>query len=201
MELTVWTLPEGPVDEREVLRYAMMPAGSGDVAEPLRACIAMARGKAAGRAVSARFPVRRDGDLLDLGFARTDSQALRKSLQGCDAVFLFAVTVGLELDRLIARCRHISPVYTLLLQALGAERAESACDALEQRLAAALEPGEILRPRFSPGYGDLPLSLQKDVFRALDCERRLGLTLTDSLLMVPSKSVTAIAGIASGAAV
>ena len=105
------------------------------------------------------------------------------------------MTIGLEMDRLIARYKRVSPVYTLLLQAIGAERVESACNALEEKLRCSLMPGESLRPRFSPGYGDLPLALQKDVFQALDCERRLGLTLTDSLLMVPSKSVTAIVGI------
>ena len=195
MELTLWTLPEGPVDEREALRYAMMPGGPEGIDAPLKVCAALARGKAAGRAVSARFPLRREGDTLDLGFARTESQSLGKALRGCDAVFLFAVTIGLEMDRLIARYKRVSPVYTLLLQAIGAERVESACDALEEKLRGSLAPGESLRPRFSPGYGDLPLALQKDVFQALDCERRLGLTLTDSLLMVPSKSVTAIVGI------
>ena len=52
-----------------------------------------------------------------------------------------------------------------------------------------------LPPRFSPGYGDLPLSLQRDIFRVLDCPRKIGLTLNESLLMSPSKSVTAIVGL------
>lgn len=51
------------------------------------------------------------------------------------------------------------------------------------------------RPRFSPGYGDLPLALQRDIFHALDCARKIGLTLNDSLMMSPAKSVTAIIGI------
>ena len=42
------------------------------------------------------------------------------------------------------------------------------------------------RPRFSPGYGDLPLTVQKDFFRVLDCTRKIGLSLNDSLLMSPS---------------
>lgn len=52
-----------------------------------------------------------------------------------------------------------------------------------------------LRPRFSPGYGDLAIDAQKDIFALLDCERQIGLTLGDSLLMSPGKSVTAFAGI------
>ena len=55
--------------------------------------------------------------------------------------------------------------------------------------------GVFLKPRFSPGYGDLPLSMQTDIFRVLDCPRKVGLTLNNSLLMSPSKSVTAIMGI------
>ena len=52
-----------------------------------------------------------------------------------------------------------------------------------------------MKPRFSPGYGDLSLEMQRDIFRVLDCPRKIGLTLNESLLMSPSKSVTAIIGI------
>ena len=55
--------------------------------------------------------------------------------------------------------------------------------------------GLSLRPRFSPGYGDFPLEAQESVFKALDCHRKIGLALNDSLLMSPSKSVTAIVGL------
>ena len=51
--------------------------------------------------------------------------------------------------------------------------------------------------RFSPGYGDLPIEVQKDFLPLLDAERRLGITLSESCLMAPSKSVTAIIGVAS----
>lgn len=53
------------------------------------------------------------------------------------------------------------------------------------------------RPRFSPGYGDLPINMQKDIFAALDCPRKIGLSLNESLLMSPSKSVTAIIGVSA----
>ena len=49
--------------------------------------------------------------------------------------------------------------------------------------------------RFSPGYGDLPLDLQPALCAALDAQRRLGLTVTDSLLLNPVKSVTAVIGL------
>ena len=83
-----------------------------------------------------------------------------------------------------------------MLQALGAERVESLCDAFCEQMNTQLkEEGKLLRTRVSPGYGDISLTMQREVFAALDCERKIGITLNDDLLMSPSKSVTAIAGI------
>ena len=87
----------------------------------------------------------------------------------------------------------ISPSKALMFQALGAERIESLCDTFCNDMNNEL--GVRLKPRFSAGYGDLPLEVQKDIFRVLDCPRKIGLTLNDSLLMSPTKSVTAIVGI------
>jgi cobalamin-dependent methionine synthase I len=50
------------------------------------------------------------------------------------------------------------------------------------------------RPRYSPGFGDVPLEIQKDFFRLLPCTR-IGLTLMDTLIMAPEKSVTAFCGL------
>ena len=97
------------------------------------------------------------------------------------------------IDRLLTKYARLSPARALLLQGIGAERIEALCDAFCAAQAAAV--GRALRPRFSPGYGDLALDVQKDIFALLDCERQLGLTLGDSLLMSPGKSVTAFAGI------
>ena len=134
--------------------------------------------------------------LLHLGFMQTDSQGLCRNLQGCDKIILFAATVGLAPDRLIARYGRLSPTKALCMQAIGAERIESLCDAFCDELATdyAAE-GYQLRPRFSPGYGDFPLDAQKAFFQALDCHRKIGLSLNDSLLMSPSKSVTALIGL------
>ena len=58
----------------------------------------------------------------------------------------------------------------------------------------AVAKGMSLRPRFSPGYGDLPLTVQKEFMTLLDCAHLIGINLNESLLMSPSKSVTAIIG-------
>ena len=50
-------------------------------------------------------------------------------------------------------------------------------------------------PRFSAGYGDFSLEFQRNICDALDCQRKIGITLQESLIMLPTKSVTAIIGI------
>jgi hypothetical protein len=117
------------------------------------------------------------------------SKDLSTCLKGCRKAVLMAATVGLGIDRLINKYERLSPSKALFLQALGAERVEALCDRFCRDL-----PGA-LRPRFSPGYGDLPLEVQKEFITYLDCTHLIGITLNDSLLMTPSKSVTAIVGI------
>lgn len=145
------------------------------------------------------FPIEKRNGRLSLGFAETDSETAFRALSGCDGILLFAATLGQGLDRLLSRYGRLSPTRALLLQAIGAERIEALCDAFEAEITEELtKEGYLLRPRFSPGYGDLPLTLQRDIFSALGPENHIGLTLNESLLMSPSKSVTAIIGVKKG---
>lgn len=126
------------------------------------------------------------------------SEKLKKNLLGCDKAVLFAATIGSGIDRLIRRFEKADPKMGLLLQGLGAERVESLCDAFNEEVKeVSKETGRETRMRFSPGYGDLPIEVQKVFLPLLDAERRLGITLSESCLMAPSKSVTAIIGVAS----
>ena len=187
-------LGEIPFDEKEILSYAMLPSFAPKPEElPLQECLKAAKGAAKCRAVWRRYPVILDGDMLDLGFAKTDSRDLKQHLEGCGEILLFACTAGAETDRRIARAKLLSPARGLLMHAIGAQQVEGGCDRLCGQLAEQF-PDKQLTDRFSPGYGDLPLEMQKDVMTALDCGRTVGITLTDSLLMTPSKSVTAIIG-------
>jgi len=187
-------LGEIPFDEKEILRYAMLPSFAPKPEDlPLQECLKAAKGAAQCRAVWRHYPLVRDGDMLDLGFAKTDSRDLKQHLEGCGEILLFACTAGAETDRRIARAKLLSPAKGLLMHAIGAQQVEGGCDRLCERLARQF-PDRQLTDRFSPGYGDLTLEMQRDVMAALDCGRTVGITLTDSLLMTPSKSVTAIIG-------
>lgn len=190
--------PAPPVNERECLRYAgcHWKEASAEERQLFAACLAEVQGKLSYKVCWERFPVKKEGTSLDFGFLQVDSAGLAKNLEGCREIILFAATIGLEMDRAIRKYTNLSPAKALFFQAIGAERIESLCDAFcaerEEELRA---EGKFLKPRFSPGYGDLPLEMQKDIFRVLDCPRKIGLTLNDSLLMSPTKSVTAIIGI------
>lgn len=122
------------------------------------------------------------------------SKDLSKALEGCTEAIAFAGTLGIELDRIIAKYGRISPVMALLCQALGAERIEALCDAFCDDIRNA-NPDKLLKPRFSPGFGDLAIEYQKDLTETLDTTRQIGMSLNGSFLMSPSKSVTAVMGL------
>lgn len=183
------------VDRKEVLRYAR---AEGDEATLtlLDGCIAEASDKLGYKVAYARYKIKINGDRINLGFTETVSHSLAICLDGCHEIVLLAATVGFGIDRLIEKYSFISPSRAVIFQALGSERVEALCDAFCADLALDEDKkGNTLRPRFSPGYGDLSLELQRDIFTALDCGRSVGITLGDNLFMSPTKSVTAIIGI------
>ena len=121
---------------------------------------------------------------------------LKANLKGCSKVILFAATVGAGIDRLIRRYERTEPQTALFLQGCGAERVESLTNAFNEEVRRAAEiNGFMAHPRYSPGFGDLPLTVQTGFLQLLDAGRRMGITLNESLLMSPSKSVTAIIGL------
>jgi len=133
---------------------------------------------------------------MNLGFAEVCSEKLWKNLEGCEEIFVFAATVGPEIDRQIRRYARVAPSKSVILQAIGTAAIEAYCDLLEERIRDMVKmEGWSFRPRFSPGYGDFELAYQRDIFRILEPPRKAGITLTEQLLMVPEKSVTAVIGI------
>jgi len=186
------------VDEREVLRYAGARGNAPEAVELMRRCLDEARDAFSYKVCFAEFPVAEHKGVLNLGFCKTDSSDLRKTLAGCESIILFAATVGVGIDRLIARYSALSPARSLMFQAIGSERVEALCDLFCRDIAEEKSgEGAVLCSRFSPGYGDLPLELQRDIFAVLNCPKFIGVSLGESLLMSPSKSVTAIIGMKS----
>jgi len=131
---------------------------------------------------------------VDFGAFFAESKSLAKNHKGCDMSVLFAATTGAKPELQRKRAAVTSPSQALVLDAIGTAAIESFCDRLCDEWADEFD-GCLLRPRFSPGYGDLPLGLQKTLLTYLDSSRKAGIVLTDSYLMIPQKSVSAIVGI------
>ena len=182
-----------PIRRREILRYAGCAKADAVTASLMEDCLTEAADALTYKVCYRELPVKIDGEKCDFGTFSVFSHQLARNLENCTRVLLLAATVGVGIDRLIQKYSRIAPSRALMLQAIGAERIEALCNAFCDDTEK--EMGVSLRPRFSPGYGDLPLSVQKDIISLLEAPKRIGLSLNDSLLMSPTKSVTAFAGI------
>lgn len=195
-EIVFKTYDKIALNEREAFRYMSCKFPDEQMKRLFEDCLSECAGALSYKACWREFPLLFCGDEINLGFARTKSRALFTNLKGCGKIVLFAATVGHEMDRLIKKQSLLSPAKSVCLQAIGSERVESLCDTLNAELKEQYKKqGFLLKPRFSPGYGDLPLSLQREIMPALDCAKLLGISLGENLMMSPSKSVTAIIGV------
>jgi len=131
---------------------------------------------------------------VDFGFFYAPGRSLARNLQDCKKAVLFAATTGMQAEQQRKRAAVSSPARALVLDAVGTAAVEALCDRFCADRMAELED-QSLRPRFSPGYGDLPLGLQRELLACLDSSRKIGLALSASMMMTPQKSVTAICGI------
>ncbi len=121
---------------------------------------------------------------------------IQRHLAGCGSAIMLAVTLGPEADRCIRRAGVGDIAAGVATDALASALAEQAADAAEaalRQLAAA--EGLYLTGRFSPGYGDWPITVQPLLAAALDTQRRIGLCVTQTDLLLPRKSVTALLGV------
>lgn len=185
-----------PINRHEILRYMGCRESSVETDALIDRSLALCEEIFSYKICFAEYEIHIDHSLCDLGFAKIESLDLSKCLSNCEKIVIFGATVGLSIDRLILRYGKSEPSLSVCLQAIGAERIEALCDSfcheIQKQCAA---EGKRSRPRFSAGYGDLPIAFQREIFDILDCSRRIGLTLNDSFMMSPTKSVTAIIGI------
>ena len=120
---------------------------------------------------------------------------LKRHLAGCQQAAVFCATLGAEIDALIRKNEQMDMGRALALDCCASAAVEALCDQIEGELQGKF-PGCFFPYRFSPGYGDLPLEVQGELLELLDAPRRVGLCATQSHLLTPRKSVTAILGVA-----
>lgn len=132
--------------------------------------------------------------LVDCGNLLLRGKDITNHLESCTKAVILAATLTSEADKLIRRTEIIDMAEALVVDCLCSAAIEQACQQAEEEIFS--NYGKHYRTwRFSPGYGDLPLEHQKDFISILNAQRRIGLTVNDCCMLLPSKSVTAIIGI------
>lgn len=181
------------IEPREVLRYLRL--GGNAPGEALSDRIAALRADALKAASPARAVMRIPLSQPVVAGWLAKSQTLARHLDGCHAAYLVCGTLGAKFDALLRKACVKSAADALVLQAIGTAAIEEWMDAVEAEVAADLAKGETMLRRYSPGYGDFPLTAQSELLGLLDSARSIGVFLTETFLMVPSKSVSAVIGV------
>lgn len=119
---------------------------------------------------------------------------IKNHLDGCEKAIVMCATLGAEIDRLI-RINQISDMAkAVVLDSFASVAIEQVCVKFDEIIAEKYE-GYFQTFRFSPGYGDYPIELQKSVLSMLDAPRKIGLATNENSLLTPTKSVTAVMGL------
>jgi len=116
---------------------------------------------------------------------------INNHVKDCDVIIILAATLGLQTDELIRQTEASDMAGAVVLDALASAAIEQVLDIAERELT---QKYAGLTTRFSPGYGDFPLSVQPELIAELGATKAIGLYVNDSGLLIPRKSVTAIIG-------
>lgn len=174
------------LDIDEALRYLGVRSDADGTLHAQMAALA--------RELESRITPRYTWAAADIAALALPGDTAKRMLADCSIAAVLTCTLGAAFDRWIRQLQARDMTRAVMLDALGSAYVEAGCDAAEDAIRARF-PGKYLTDRFSPGYGDLPLTVQPRLIR-LAGAARLGVTLTDSLLMNPQKSVTAVVGLA-----
>lgn len=117
-------------------------------------------------------------------------------LKDSEKCIVIAATIGSDIERKIKLYSKYNLTKALILDSCATTAIEEICDNLQQSISKGILKGEEkFTFRYSPGYGDLALDIQKEIVSILDCERKIGLKVSGDMVLFPRKSVTAIIGI------
>lgn len=176
---------------KDVMRYLRVKENDATMRRLLEECSQCVYETAVPKAVYTRVDIKIENDIVDMGFIKVKSSNLAIHLADCDEAYIMAATLGVSIDRLHEKYNRILQTKAAVCDAAASALIESFCDYVSDFII----DGKDAVMRFSPGYGDFSLSHQTDILNYLDANKKIGISLTDSLMMVPSKSVTAIIGI------
>ena len=125
-----------------------------------------------------------------------ESDDIYKLFDKCDECILISATLGLEIEKEIRKLTYTNLSKGLIVDACATTAIEEVCDIvlynIEKEL---LKENKSITMRYSPGYGDLSIEKNIDIINVLNSQKEIGLTVTDSGIMIPRKSVVALIGV------
>ncbi len=188
------------IDEKEVLRYLGYKGQkiSLELEELLYETIGEAEEILRSNYTYRYFQVYREKGCILLGKVplilrgKDISQHLCNS-NGC---FLLCGTIGCDIDRRIRYYEKINLTKAIILDACGTVAIESLCNYASETIKNHEKViGKTITTRYSPGYGDLSIDIQKDFLESIDATKIIGVTTNSEGLLLPRKSITAIIGV------
>ncbi len=136
-----------------------------------------------------------DGNISFENLINIKSNDLEKLFEGCEKTAVMAATAGFAVEKRIRYYSLTNLSKAVVFDACAAACVESLCDLAEDEIKEiAAEEGCNTTFRYSPGYGDVPVSHQGEILTALNAQKLIGLSSLDSSILVPRKSVTAFIG-------
>lgn len=121
---------------------------------------------------------------------------VKEHLKGCTKVVLMCATAGVEVDKLIRTSQVRKMSDAIILDALGSVLVEKVCNEAEKIIKEELKD-YYFTWRYSPGYGDLDIGIQENFLDIVNAQRLIGVSVTKSNMLTPTKSVTAIIGLSN----
>ncbi len=139
---------------------------------------------------------RKDGKInLLQGRVSLMGNGIHSHLEGAGKCAVMALTLGAKIDERLRLYSRTDVTRALIIDACATAAVESLAENVEEEInQIAKDEGLFLTERFSPGYSDLPITVQPEIITALDALKKIGLSVTESCLLIPQKSVTAIVG-------
>jgi len=128
---------------------------------------------------------------IDRVFKRSDcpipllGDDIARFLKNCESVLVFAVTLGEDFDRQLRKAQLVSMSSAIMLDSQAGKCLDEFLDS------------KVGKRRFSPGYGDFPLSVNRDIIEVLKASTKIGLCVTDEYILTPQKSITGVMAVDS----
>ncbi|MGL5313001.1 MAG: vitamin B12 dependent-methionine synthase activation domain-containing protein [Peptostreptococcaceae bacterium] len=189
------------IDKNEVLRYLEYKGQdiSDNLEDTINKCIEITKEKINPRYTLRVYPISRTKE-KEVKIEGTNlvivSEDIYNLLKGCDSCAIMATTLGIEIEKEIRKNSYSELTKSIVIDACATTAIEEICDIVQDNLKEELkEEGKYITNRYSPGYGDLPLEVNRDITNILNSSKEIGLTITEKGIMLPRKSVTAIIGI------